>query len=108
MKRILRSGRLLPRLAHHRRAVHAGHDHVADQQLDLLAAAEHFERVLAIVGGDHRIAVTGQGALGDAADHRLVLDQQHRAAAPQLVLLGLAGLARSAARRPPRGARADR
>jgi hypothetical protein len=47
------------------------------------------ERVLAIVGGDDRIAVARQRPLGDAADHRLVLDQQHGAAAPQLVLLGL-------------------
>ena len=66
---------------------------------DLLSAGEHLQRLLAIVGGDHGIAVAGQRALGDVADHRLVLDQQHRAAAPQLIFLRLGRLARLAGAR---------
>ena len=62
---------------------------------DLLAAVDDLQRFLAIVGGQHLIAVPGQRALGDGADHRLVLDQQDGAGAPQLVFAaGLAGARR--------------
>ena len=89
MNRIFEIGTALARFADHGRAVHAGHDDVADQKLDRFAAAKEFERVFAIVGGDHLVAVAGERPLGDASDRRLVLDEQHGAAAPQFVLLGL-------------------
>ena len=55
---------------------------------------EDLQRFLAIVGGQHLVAVPGQRPLGDGADHRLVLDQQHGPGAPSSLSCGLA------ARRP--------
>ena len=55
---------------------------------------ENLQRIFAIVGGDDGIAVPGERTLGDAPDHRLVLDQEHGAGAPQLVLLRRRALSR--------------
>ena len=104
----LEFGPALARLADHRRSVHARHDDVADQKVDRLALGEDLKRILAIVGGDHRIAMPGERPFGDAPDHRLILDQQDRAAAPQFVLLGFLELCASARRLLPRGGPADR
>ena len=77
------------------RAVHGRHDDVGDHQVDLALALEDLERRLAILGDQHGIAVAGQRALGDGADHHLVLDEQDGAGAPELAgLLLRLGLGR--------------
>ena len=85
MNRIGRSGRVLRASRTIVGPSISGMTTSRDQQRDLVAAVDDLQRFLAIVGGQHLIAMPGQRALGDGADHRLVLDQQDRAGAPQLV-----------------------
>ena len=47
------------------------------------AFVEEFERFLAVGGGQYLIALAGERAFGDGTDHRLVLDQQDGAGAPE-------------------------
>ena len=58
-------------------AVHAGHDHVGDQQIDPLAGgAGDAQGVLGRMGGEHVVAQRFEDALGRAQDDFLVFDQQ--------------------------------
>jgi len=59
----------------------------------MVFSTKDLECILAIVRSHDLVAMPRQSALCDAADSRLVLDQEYRSASPQLVLLGLSGAA---------------
>ena len=63
-------------------AAHAGHDDVAEQQVDVVAAVvEQLQRLGSAAGRRHRVAGAGEDPLGDAAHGRVVLGDQDRLAA---------------------------
>ena len=70
--------------AGHRRAVHVGHDDVADDEVVLAAELDEVEALLTVARGVDLVAGARERAFGDHADGVLVLYQQHPSAAGPL------------------------
>jgi len=68
-------GRLLLDLAQEARAVHAGHQEVADHQVEA-AFGEALQAFLAAAGADHLVVFLAEDADQRAQDARLVVDQE--------------------------------
>jgi hypothetical protein len=66
-------------------ALHSGHDHVGEQQVDMvLVAFRGADRLEAVARRDHLVAVTGKDATGHFTQRRFVFDQEHQLAAAAL------------------------
>ena len=61
-----------------RRAAHQRHDHVGNQQVDLLEALGDLQRVLPVFGGVDDVAVRGEPLVDQLTHAVFVLDQQQR------------------------------
>ena len=64
-------------MADHGGAVHVGHHHIGDDEMDLGAALDDLQRFFAAAGFQHIVAAHAQGARRKAAHRFLVLDQQN-------------------------------